>query len=65
LAEVRVQEGETLENTLRGFKRAVQQEDIIKEVKRHSFSLKPGGKQRVQAALARERNRHKVCKEQV
>jgi small subunit ribosomal protein S21 len=31
LAEVRVQEGEPLENALRRFKRKVQQEDIIKE----------------------------------
>jgi small subunit ribosomal protein S21 len=42
LAEVRVQEGEPLENALRRFKRKVQQEDIIKEVKRHSFYLKAG-----------------------
>jgi small subunit ribosomal protein S21 len=41
LAEVRLQEGESLENALRRFKRKVQQEDIIKEVKRHSFYLKP------------------------
>jgi len=44
LAEVKLQEGETLENALRRFKRKVQQEDIIKEVKRHSFYLKPGEK---------------------
>jgi hypothetical protein len=37
LAEVRVQEGEPLENALRRFKRKVQQEDIIKEVNRHSY----------------------------
>ena len=42
LAEVRLQEGESLENALRRFKRQVQTEDIIKEVKRHSFYLKPG-----------------------
>jgi small subunit ribosomal protein S21 len=47
LAEVRLQEGESLENALRRFKRKVQQEDIIKEVKRHSFYLKPGEKKRV------------------
>ncbi|HTS57816.1 MAG TPA: 30S ribosomal protein S21, partial [Terriglobales bacterium] len=47
LAEVRLQEGESLENALRRFKRKVQQEDIIKEVKRHSFYLKPGEKRRV------------------
>ena len=44
LAEVRLQEGESMDNALRRFKRKVQQEDIIKEVKRHSFYLKPGAK---------------------
>jgi small subunit ribosomal protein S21 len=64
LAEVRVQEGEPLENALRRFKRKVQTEDIIKEVKRHSFYLKPGEKRRVKEALARKRNRKKARKEQ-
>ena len=64
LAAVRVQEGEPLENALRRFKRKVQTEDIIKEVKRHSFYLKPGEKRRVKEALARKRNRKKVRKEQ-
>jgi len=63
LAEVRVQEGEPLENALRRFKRKVQQEDIIKEVKRHSFYLKPGEKRRVKQALACKRNRKKARKE--
>jgi len=57
MAEVMVQDGETLESALRRFKRKVQQEDIIKEIKRHSFYLKPGEKRRVKAALARKRNR--------
>ena len=64
LAEVRVQEGESLENALRRFKRKVQQEDIIKEVKRHSFYLKPGEKKRAKEALARKRSRKKARKEQ-
>jgi small subunit ribosomal protein S21 len=64
LAEIRVQEGEPLENALRRFKRKVQTEDIIKEVKRHSFYLKPGEKKRVKEALARKRNRKKIRKEQ-
>jgi len=63
VAEVRVQEGESLENALRRFKRKVQQEDIIKEVKKHSFYLKPGEKKRVKAALARKRNRKKSRRE--
>ena len=60
MAEVRVQEGESLENALRRIKRKVQTEDIIKEVKRHSFFLKPGEKKRVKQALARKRNRKKI-----
>jgi small subunit ribosomal protein S21 len=59
LAEVHLQEGETLENALRRFKRKVLQEDIIKEVKRHAFYLKPGQKKRIKSALARKRNRKK------
>ena len=63
MAEVRVQEGEPLENALRRFKRKVQQEDIIKEVKRHSYYLKPGEKKRVKQALARKRARKKIRRE--
>jgi small subunit ribosomal protein S21 len=63
LAEVHVQEGETLESALRRFKRKVQQEDIIKEIKKHSFYLKPGEKRRVKEALARKRNRKKRSKD--
>jgi small subunit ribosomal protein S21 len=60
MAEVRVHEGESLESALKRFKRKVLQEDIIKEIKRHSFYLKPGEKKRVKAALARKRNRKKA-----
>jgi small subunit ribosomal protein S21 len=59
LAEVHLQDGETLESALRRFKRKVQQEDIVKEIKRHSFYLKPGEKRRTKEALARKRNRKK------
>jgi len=62
LAEVRIQEGENIENALRRFKRKVQQEDIIKEVKKHSYYLKPGEKKRIKQVLARKRNRKKVRK---
>ena len=64
LAEVRLQETEPLENALRRLKRKVQQEDIIKEVKRHFFYLKPGEKRRMKEALARKRNRKKARREQ-
>ena len=63
MAEIRLHEGESLENALRRFKRKVQSEDIIKEVKRHSYYLKPGAKRRVKQALARKRARKKSRKE--
>ena len=63
MAEVMLQDGETVENALRRFKRKVLQENIIGEVKRHSFYLKPGQKLRVKRALARKRNRKKSRRE--
>ena len=42
MAEIRIHEGESIESALRRFKRKVQQEDIIKDVKKHPFYLKPG-----------------------
>src|SRR5450755_5060817 len=60
MAEVRLQEGESLENALRRFKRKVMTEDIIKEIKRHSFYLKPGERRRVKQALAQKRARKKI-----
>ena len=60
VAEVRVQDSESIESALRRFKRKVQQEDIIKDIKKHSFYLKPGDKRRVKQALARKRARKKI-----
>ena len=59
MAEVYLHDGESLESALKRFKRKVLQEDIIKEIKRHAFYLKPGQKKRVKSALARKRNRKK------
>ena len=60
VAEVRVQEGESIESALRRFKRKVQQEDIIKDIKKHAYYLKPGDKRRAKQALARKRSRKKM-----
>ena len=59
----KIQEGESIESALRRFKRKVQQEDIIKDIKKHSFYLKPGDKRRAKQALARKRNRKKLRRE--
>jgi len=63
MAEVHLQDGETLESALRRFKRKVLQEDIIKEIKRHSYYLKPGAKRRMKQALAQKRARKKIRSE--
>jgi small subunit ribosomal protein S21 len=63
LAEVKIQEGESIESALRRFKRKVQQEDIIKDIKKHSFYLKPGDRRRAKQALARKRTRKKQRRE--
>jgi small subunit ribosomal protein S21 len=57
VAEVHLNDGESLESALKRFKRKVLQEDIIKDIKRHAFYLKPGQKKRVKAAEARKRAR--------
>ena len=59
MAEIHVHDGETLDSALRRFKRKVLHEDIIKEIKRHAFYLKPGQKKRIKSQLARKRNRKK------
>jgi small subunit ribosomal protein S21 len=65
MAEIRIYEGESIESALRRFKRKVMQEDIIKDVKKHSFYLKPGEKKRIKQALARKRSRKKARREPV
>jgi len=59
LAEIRVFEGESIESAMRRFKRQVQQEGIIKDVKKHSFFLKPGEKKRLKSKLAQKAKRKK------
>ena len=63
MTTIRVKENEPFDVALRRFKRKVQQEDIIKDIKKHSFYLKPGDKRRAKQALARKRNRKKQRRE--
>lgn len=60
MAFVVLDEGESLESALRRFKRKVQQEAIIKEIKKHSTYFKPGEKRRMKEAQARKRMRRRV-----
>jgi small subunit ribosomal protein S21 len=63
LAFVQLDEGENLESALRRFKRKVQQEAIIKEIKKHSVYFKPGEKRRMKQAQARKRMRRRIKRE--
>jgi small subunit ribosomal protein S21 len=63
LAFVVLDEGESLESALRRFKRKVQQEAIIKEIKKHSIYFKPGEKRRMKEAQARKRMRRRIKRE--
>ncbi|MBN1271896.1 MAG: 30S ribosomal protein S21 [Candidatus Aminicenantes bacterium] len=63
MAFVVVEKGESLENALRRFKRKVQQEAIIKEIKKHSTYFKPGEKRRMKEAQARKRMRRRMKRE--
>jgi len=59
VAEVIIQESESLENALRRFKRKVMTEEIIKDAKKHAFFIPPGQKAKLKSALARKRNKKK------
>ncbi len=63
MAFVIVEEGESLESALKRFKRRVQQEAIIKEIKKHSVYYKPGEKRRMKEAQARKRMRRRMKRE--
>lgn len=63
MAFVVVGESESLESALKRFKRKVQQEAIIKEIKKHSVYYKPGEKRRMKDAQARKRMRRRLKRE--
>ena len=63
MAFVLIEEGESIESALRRFKRKVQQEAIIKEIKKHSVYFKPGEKKRMKEAQARKRMRRRMKRE--
>ena len=63
MAYVELNAGESFESALRRFKRKVQQEAIIKEIKRHSVYLKPGERKRLKAAQAKKRMRKRLRRE--
>jgi small subunit ribosomal protein S21 len=63
LAFVVVEDNESIESALKRFKRRVQQEAIIKEIKKHSIYYKPGEKKRMKEIQARKRMRRRLRRE--
>ena len=63
LAFVVIDDSESIEQALKRFKRKVQQEAIIKEIKKHSVYYKPGEKRRMKEAQARKRMRRRLRRE--
>jgi len=61
VAYVKVKDNEKFEYALKRFKRKVQQEAIRKEIKKHSFYVKPGERRRLKRlkSLKRIRRRKK------
>lgn len=60
MAQVMIQDGESIDSALRRFKRKVDQEDVMKDAKKHAYYLKPGDKRRAKQALARNRIKKKL-----
>ncbi len=60
MAFIVIEDGESIESALRRFKRKVQQQSILKEIKKHSVYYKPGEKRRMKDALARKRMRRRM-----
>ena len=63
MAYVELNPGESFQSALRRFKRKVQQEAIIKEIKKHAVYLKPGERKRLKIAQAQKRMRKRIRRE--
>ena len=63
MAEVKLQEGETLENALRRFKRKCEKSGILSEVKKRQHYLKPSQKRKIKALAARKKALKRLAQE--
>ena len=63
MAYIEVNSGESFDSALRRFKRKVQQEAIIKDIKKHNVYIKPGEKKRLKIAQAKKRMRKRIKRE--
>ena len=63
MAEVRLQEGESLENALRRFKRKCEKSGILSELKKRQHYEKPSTKRKRKAIAARKKVLRKLAEE--
>ena len=63
MASVELRPGESFDSAFRRFKRKVQTEAIIKEIKKHTVYLKPGERKRLKIAQAQKRMRKRMRRE--
>ena len=57
MAEVKAREGESVEKLLRRFKKKVESDGILKDVRKHDFYMKPSIKKKFKRAAAEKRRR--------
>ncbi len=59
MAQIHVNNNESIESALRRFKRKVISEEIIKDHKKHAHFIPPGQKAKLKSVNARKRNRRR------
>ena len=63
MAEVKLQEGETLENALRRFKRKCEKSGILSELKKRQHYEKPSAKRKRKMLAARKKTLKRLAQE--
>jgi small subunit ribosomal protein S21 len=59
VAEIRLDEGDSVERALKQFRRKLQKEGLFKELRRRRHYLKPSAARVLKAQMARQRKRKK------
>lgn len=60
MAYVRLRDNESFNSLVRRFKRKVQQQAVIKEIKKHSVYIKPGERRRLEKEQSLKRIRKRL-----
>ena len=63
MAEVKIQEGESIESALRRFKRKCEKAGVLSEVKRRRFYEKPSERRKREMIQARKKMLRKLAKQ--